>query len=456
MPSDVPPSPSEADPVSKRARKSRRSRKPPKYALDLLDPLKDVLSDEDDTSRDATPLNEDDEDDEFDANGIDELPDDDMGRSKGDAYDSSSVLSMGDEDAGMSSRRGSPAYISGVTKKYYARRLEARRTTLSGPDGSVRPYTTRIEHSTGAAFHDMRHGAKDVFLKGSYGSNDSDLANIDDVQVRWQYDPVLPLRVIDKQGTPGVASSPWKSEQVAEYSRARWWKWLDDYYGQEDSNPQRLGVIPRELGHTYLTGPLEDTAFLMGPHQNQELYKVGFAQSMDISEAWKSASVNAKQHTGSRDGWLLNVGGRVDCMDWAPNRSSNDQVLALSVCRASEDDGRKNSTFVPIAGPSSIQLWRLPTSKEPERSGRMDLKKKPQLFQVICTDWADLKQLKWCPVSRKQPESNLGLIATVWGDGKVRVLDVDILRDSLEDTCYGMFHTENIYLNNQLTSKSQV
>ena len=57
----------------------------------------------------------------------------------------------------------------------------------------------------------------------------------------------------------------------------------------------------------------------------------------------------------------------------------------------------------------------------------------PMSTQILCTDWGDAKQLKWCPtpfdIPRPANGTWLGLLAGVWADGAVRVVTV-IVPDS--------------------------
>jgi transcription factor C subunit 6 len=76
---------------------------------------------------------------------------------------------------------------------------------------------------------------------------------------------------------------------------------------------------------------------------------------------------------------------------------------------------------------SAIQIWSFTSTED----GELDNTKEPKLEAVICTDWGALKRMRWCPVAPadsvdlfEEGTVHLGLIAGVWSDGKVRILDV--------------------------------
>jgi transcription factor C subunit 6 len=86
--------------------------------------------------------------------------------------------------------------------------------------------------------------------------------------------------------------------------------------------------------------------------------------------------------------------------------------------------------FIPAPPkPACIQIWSFPVSTESNKQV-LDSSTPPKLHLGICTDWGDIKQFKWCPTQRSKAAEitdgmvSFGLLAGVWGDGKLRVLDV--------------------------------
>jgi transcription factor C subunit 6 len=81
-------------------------------------------------------------------------------------------------------------------------------------------------------------------------------------------------------------------------------------------------------------------------------------------------------------------------------------------------------SFAAIAGPAAIQVWSVEATDVAGRKGWMRLGERPSLRLAICSDWGEVKEFKWCPVLKEIKGTSLGLLAAVWGDGTVRVLDL--------------------------------
>ena len=163
------------------------------------------------------------------------------------------------------------------------------------------------------------------------------------------------------------------------------------------------------------------------------------------------------------EGWLLNLGHKVQTLAWAPNRSNaSNQYLAIACAttisqRASTTPRADNiaPAFAPSPPyPSCIQLWSFSSICESNSGlGVIDFLQEPKLVQVWCTEWGDIRQLTWCVEPReahspKEPRlhevgaENLGLLATVTSDGCARVIDATIAPlDRRGETRYFYSHT---------------
>jgi transcription factor C subunit 6 len=89
-----------------------------------------------------------------------------------------------------------------------------------------------------------------------------------------------------------------------------------------------------------------------------------------------------------------------------------------------------SSAFAPAPPtPTCIQIWSFPISVEPGKQV-LDSSIPPKLYFGICTDWGNIKHFKWCPTQSPQVAestddmTSFGLLAGIWSDGKLRVLDV--------------------------------
>ncbi|KAH0613787.1 uncharacterized protein H6S33_005673 [Morchella sextelata] len=138
---------------------------------------------------------------------------------------------------------------------------------------------------------------------------------------------------------------------------------------------------------------------------------------------------------------VLNAGGHVTGMEWAPDRSKGSQYLLLST--------KHDSTFAPspppprpptaaretppaferAPGPSCIQVWRFPTDATGTTSSAP-----PNLQLALCHDWGYASCLKFHQAPRENAdERDLGLLAAVFRDGNIRVIQVRLPEQTAEE-----------------------
>jgi transcription factor C subunit 6 len=153
-----------------------------------------------------------------------------------------------------------------------------------------------------------------------------------------------------------------------------------------------------------------------------------------------------------REGWILNLGSRVQCLAWAPNCTGTSQYLAVSVpiteqqkIAVGETVPKGAPAFTPSAPyPAAIQIWSFDSVKVGQPPRRLDMSVKPRLRLVACGDAGDIKRLSWCPMPRAKKQDGgdedvyIGLLGGIWGDGTVKVLDIRLNKKS-DDAEYGMY-----------------
>jgi transcription factor C subunit 6 len=132
-------------------------------------------------------------------------------------------------------------------------------------------------------------------------------------------------------------------------------------------------------------------------------------------------------------------------MAWAPNQDGLSQYLAIAAPITEEqknelrtEESEPFSAFQPSESfPSALQIWEFKAQESKTGTKSLDMDHKPQLRQVICADWGDLRRLAWCAMPRERRKEDeehtkmpIGLLATVWTDGSLRVLDIKTDRGS--------------------------
>ncbi|KAL8822132.1 MAG: hypothetical protein Q9191_007126 [Dirinaria sp. TL-2023a] len=320
------------------------------------------------------------------------------------------------------------------------KKLEAK-----GPSGA---------HSRGLRDRALRvtHRSEGVFVTALVGENTDDVKNFLKCREKWADNVTLPSQYPDQRDFGGMARPFSHTLKQRRMEATIGWDW---YYSEGGKTLFETNQIMRTLsaaeGSAYLPKPIHSTQnLLMGPYGKQKLFSIPFLQSLNIDQAWSQAlgtdtaspDISASKTTEKRqDGWTLNVGASLQCLEWAPNQSANTQYLAISTLQASAsisiNPPETAPAYTPSPGPSHIQVWRITT----QRSGR-DPHLPPELRLIICHEWGHAKEFKWCPTPRDAREQdathqlNLGLLAGVFADGYVRVLDVSLDEQWQSKTSY--------------------
>ncbi|KAJ4349932.1 uncharacterized protein N0V89_008552 [Didymosphaeria variabile] len=289
------------------------------------------------------------------------------------------------------------------------------------------PTTTTRQRAVG----EWREGGQESRLKNLFGPTSEDLRPVFETKKRWLSQETLPSRSFKH-----LASSPF----VAEEARAKDTKGLRQWYAgfgrAAFAHGQQTGRKTEKEAQDYLVNPGPDSLdLLMGSLDNQRVISIEKGQYM--SAATPFAPDN------KRKGWVFHLGSRVQDAEWAPNEHGSTQYLAVIVDQddtASKKHKHLGNPKAPAftathSFPASIQIWAFDSTK----TGSLDPKKEPRLALVICTDWGAPKTIKWWTIgaqdSLEQDQDcpvHLGLLAGIWSDGMVRVLDVS-LEQSMEN-----------------------
>ncbi|KAK2750996.1 hypothetical protein FQN57_000071 [Myotisia sp. PD_48] len=289
-------------------------------------------------------------------------------------------------------------------------------------------------------FRPSHHSSKILQLKLAFGPADSDLLPIVDARDQWSgaLDVTFPSRetlrrsidLYQLQDKPlfGISGEA----RIQEFIKG--WEWyFDQDIGGKFKKKQRTVAIGREEAQKYFpTLKPTKTAVLLGPVKNQTVFHIGQNECVDFGLAWKSRA---------REGWVINLGNRIQCLAWAPNCEGEFQYLAVVVpirdhqkTYVNETDGKGAPAFMPSAPyPAAIQIWSFEAERQSNGLRRLSVKATPQLRVVICTDSGDIRRLYWSPaalnipVDSKDPKTaNTRLLSGIWGDGSTKVFSVDM------------------------------
>ncbi|KAF2097231.1 hypothetical protein NA57DRAFT_77486 [Rhizodiscina lignyota] len=327
---------------------------------------------------------------------------------------------------------------------------------IKAPQVGARQYRRGIRDLSGKTERSKR-------FRHTWGTADEDLIPHIKGRDKWRHTVTLPSREVRGE-FGGMAESFYHTPEMRNREMTEGWKWYDEDGGREKfTTEQRTRSISITDASAYLPQLSNDPqSFIMGPNNQQHLFSLDIACTMNISDAWDAASPTPStprdkkaRKSGSRKGWILNAGAKIQCLEWVTNQHGPHQYLSVSVLyqiphsRKDPSAERFQSDTAPAFAaaepyPASMQIWRIQASDQRGSEDMMDMNCPPELDTVLCFDWGDVRQFKWCPAPRENvhppDQRHLGLLASVWFDGCVRVLDVKLPPGGTEPRC---FHISN-------------
>jgi transcription factor C subunit 6 len=248
------------------------------------------------------------------------------------------------------------------------------------------------------------------------------IPGLEQAKQKWSHDPTLPSRIPDIHGRGGFRLSFAQTDEQREQYRQRSWTWYGNEGGLEIfAAHQRIVPLGEEVQINSYIPAAEVREFILGPLGGQQSFRLQRGDSFCLDEAWSSLQLSPTKST--RPGFIVNVGGRIHCMEWIPGQVERTQHLAMSVATTQSMKSMQSDTV----SRTTIQLWRFVSNSD----GRIDTTAAPALSLLLCFEHRTIQSFKWYPISQSTSTS-LGLLAYLANDGNLRVLDVP--RASLIDS----------------------
>jgi transcription factor C subunit 6 len=277
-----------------------------------------------------------------------------------------------------------------------------------------------------------KSGGQEVRLKDLFGPALSDLKPILKTRDEWRLQETLPLC------DGGLKRSYFESIEAREKEEKLMQTWYANTGRKDFASGQKSSVLSPEEGAKYMINDgAEPLNVLMGTTTKPRLHTCQKNTFVNVADAFEDKV--------GRRGWLLNLGSRIQDAQWMTNEYGSTQYLAVAV--EQKDTVRPSAPMEQPTAPAfsatrpfaaSIQIWAFESTKK----HAMDTSREPRLALVICTDWGAPKQLRWSPIEphdRSAPPdeddaANVGLLASIWSDGRARVLNIEIPRSKTEST----------------------
>jgi transcription factor C subunit 6 len=276
---------------------------------------------------------------------------------------------------------------------------------------------------------------------------------------RWGAELTIPSHEANAGGFGGFKTSYYHGDAAMKTESEKGWEWYEKKGGMESFEcHQKSSSLSSQFARDYISpAALHKCKLLMGPYKRQSLFELKLHESLNLNDPWVPKSSSAEtpapaQDTKSlRNGWMLNLGEKVQHLEWAPSLQGSRQFLAVTTSPLLGSDPEEQKFAAPYApafaprppSKSSIQIWEFRATPQ----GRIDTAFGPFLRKTFCSEWGDVKMFKWCPMPRKlspeQPSERMGLgtLAGVWADGALRVLDVFVRGKDSDETEYELLES---------------
>ena len=248
-----------------------------------------------------------------------------------------------------------------------------------------------------------------------YGPEKEQVAIAEALWERWEDWPALPPKQSnDEHGLPsrGAWLPDFKTRQ-AELAKV-WKEELESKASQEPScqDLSEEEALPYRM-------PQLAMPVLLGPRSKQEDISFEPGMGFALSQAGIPYDIDENSEKAP-EGWIIDTGGLVVSMDWAPRqRDQTTQLLALAVRPHADQkfyDYEAESTKEDFQKYGTIQLWEFQGEKPVEES-TLPTTEMPRLRSTICLDYGRARRVKWNPL--------MGYLAVLCGDGKMYVFDAD-------------------------------
>ncbi|KAF2814454.1 uncharacterized protein BDZ99DRAFT_379595 [Mytilinidion resinicola] len=417
-------------------RRSGRARQPnKKYTVDPFEGLEKALyasSDSGSSSTSAPPREESEDDVEFVV--LDDAPEEEEDDEElhGDVVPSSDSEQEGFDEPGndeVALDDLEPGPLTGTDIERLGRhRVPSRRAVIGLRLRNLKGVAFRTEVQSGTHTRGVNEfktkSAKEQRVLYMFGPTKEDIEPVLKTRDKWLWNPTLPSRTTGDDGIGGMGPSFYVSKGVKEKEKNQTRNW---YFGKGGKDAFASGQQSELLssGDAQIYMPKTEGNFhnfVAGPAHKQKLFTLKTGESVRISEPFED----------DRSGFILNLGAKILDLQWAPIVQGSTHYLAIIVKKENpsikKGSNFKSPAYAPqLPFPASIQIWAFKALED----GTMDSQSPPYLEVAICTDWANIKELKWCPVTMSDSNESddhttmhLGLLAAIFGDGKLRVLDI--------------------------------
>lgn len=371
--------------IMQRRSSQRTPRK--KYTTDAFTSIPELRdASESPSRRDTDPDNVTDDDDAFEADAASQEPSDVASEGEATNEDDDDDVDDADDDGVFDDVTATPG------KKYIRipKVIDENSTYSRGLHDSQRFHLTASKE------------AKRVMY---WGADPNDVASVHRAIDKWVDVPVLPTHEYGFHGPYLVDSESYHGTVDHD------WEWCSEGSLILKKQIVTVGSLD-EVKHLL---PASSRAFLLGPLSNPKQFMLAAGECIPMQAAFSD----------SRKGFILNIGARVQCLDWLPHQPGRYQYLAIATTT-------KEPGFVPGEAPDPpaytptttyealLHIWRFNVSKKPDT---------PRMKAIVATKFGGVKRFRFCPFPARSNGPTPFLLASLYSDGGLRVMIIPEFSD---------------------------
>lgn len=261
------------------------------------------------------------------------------------------------------------------------------------------------------------------------------------LNIWWDFD-LLPPKLPYGSQQSDMARNSWMPDGFIQDQEDKFHRWYQKHLSTRSVSQPSIPIDEDKAFGWFLPRAAGEMSILLGHVTNQKEYYLKQGESISFLDSGLPAE-DEESYEPQNGGWLLDVGGIVLSMGWAPMKGQVDQLLAMAVIPYSDQAYYKDPNDAPNASElreGSIQVWKFEADKDSKGVLR-PARSPPKLSYAACFYWGRVTRMQWCPVSlpsKSQPH----LLAILSGDGNLRVIEI---KQNMGNDGNGTFGNRTIY-----------
>lgn len=247
----------------------------------------------------------------------------------------------------------------------------------------------------------------------------------------WDFE-ILPPKLSWRSQQLEMARNGWMPDTFTQDLEDKSRCWYDRYLSMRTISEASSLINRAEAFRSFLPQAKGQISVLLGRVSNQKEYHIKQEESIPFTDLGLPVEDGDNEEL-QNDGWLLDVGGIVLSMGWAPIKGEVNQLLAMAVIPFSDQAFYKDLNDVPKASDSkegTVQIWEIEAGNNYGGNVRPS-RSLPKLVHAVCFCWGRVTRMQWCPVPLTK-QDQVGLMAVLCGDGNLMVFEVK--RDPKKDS----------------------